>query len=112
MVNWFRAKSKEFTQFADSLEATFNLTTGAPAVGIVRYRRQAEDAAVPIANDTPETKKITPESIKWRMDGKAKRLGQLAGECGVTEQALTEIIMTPGSGLELATRGWVKLSET
>ena len=38
------------------------------------------------------------------------RLGPLAGTFGVTEQALKEIIQSPDSGLELATRGWVKLS--
>jgi len=108
MVNWFRAKSKEFTQMADSLESTFNLTTGTPAIGITRTRREPQGEALPAKEEAPTT--ITAESVKWRMDGKAKRLGQLAGACGVTEQALLAIIQEPGSGLELATRGWVKLS--
>jgi hypothetical protein len=113
MVNWFRARSKEFAKYADSLEGTFNLATGAPAVGKEsgkeRLRRMIAEEAALDANQQPSFT-LTAAVVREKMGGKAMRLGALAGACGVTEQAVQDIIESQDSGLVLATRGWVKLS--
>lgn len=97
IIEWFRSKACEFNGIADVLEETFKQGLTASSQG---------NRNLPtIGGKSP----ISATAIKEYVTLKGARIRDLAEHFRVSDKEVQGIIDAPSSGLEVATRGWVKV---
>lgn len=112
IVEWFRAKAREFNGLADTLERTFT-SSGSPAIGKSADAVRAPSHKIE-ATTSGQTDKLLPlaEQIRFALRVQGHRISTLAAFLNTTEEAIMKEISRPWNGFYVGDRGWIKIQES
>jgi hypothetical protein len=104
VVAWLRHQAMILANMADTIESTFNLGLPPQSKSIPIVANQTTCSQPP----TSETPEAVVQAIKKFMDGRARRLSDIALALRQTEESI-EPLLTSENGFVKADRGWYKI---
>lgn len=106
VIQYLRAKAITLNSAADALEGK--------AVSSQSTEPKVSARPIPVKEQAPfnlVSGQATPESIQGYLAKKGARIADLAKHFNCSEATILAIIQDPSSGIEMAERGWLKISD-
>lgn len=99
IVQWCRQQAALFNQFADMVDSTFKSGVAMPpSPQAIRDSKQ----------NTATVGGVSVDALKATLRAKGMRIKNAAAHFSVPEDQIEALIRSPGSGLEVGSRGWIK----